>query len=297
MVTSEPSTVDTRPTAVAPRWTEIDWRPYVRDARVDGRNLRYLDYGAGPVLLLLHGLGCCWQWWLEVLPALGLQRRVIAVDLPGFGHSDVLPSPGAMTTHADGMAALIEQLGLADVAVAGHSMGGLVALELGRRRPDLVGRVILVNAGGVPMSEGRLRAVVGVIKASHALLGNDNANRALTRRPRARALLSKIAIGNSGALSRELAAEVVPLMAAPGYVEAVIAAARAVRDTNPEAVAQPTLLLWGANDPIVPVSAAEEMARRLPNPTLVVIHGTGHSPHVAKPDQFIAEVLTFTGAR
>ena len=292
-----PTTLDTPPTATAPPWTGIDWRPYIHDALIGGRSLRYLDYGAGPVLLLIHGLAGCWQWWLEVLPALGLQRRVIAVDLPGFGHSAALPPPATMATHAACVAELADVLKLTGVSVAGHSMGGLVTLEMARRRPDLVSQAILVNAGGVPMSEGRLRAVVGLINGSRALLANPAINRAIVRRPRPRAAFSKLAVGNAEALSMELAQEVVPLMASQGYVEAVIEAARAVRDTNPAAVAQPTLLLWGADDPIVTLANARDMERRLPDPTLVVIPGTGHSPFIGKPDEFLTAVLDFTRAR
>jgi pimeloyl-ACP methyl ester carboxylesterase len=287
----------TRPTASAPHWTEIDWRPFVNDAQVGGRRLRYLDYDpvpGRPALILIHGLSGCWQWWLEVLPALGRRHRIIAVDLPGFGHSDPLPSPGEMTAHAQVVAQLADQLKLDNVTVAGHSMGGLVTLELARTRPALVSSVILVNAGGVPMSEAQLRIVIAFIRASSRVIATPAINRALVRRPRARAILSKVAVGNSDAMSLELAAQVVPLMDAPGYVEAVISAGRAVRTTHPEGVHQPALLLWGEDDPIVTVANARKMERRLPNPTLVLIPGTGHSPFIGKPDAFITAVFDFT---
>ena len=54
------ATLSTPPRPVS-RWTEIDWRPRVHDRLIDGRSLRYLDYGSGPPLMLLHGLGCSWQ--------------------------------------------------------------------------------------------------------------------------------------------------------------------------------------------------------------------------------------------
>ena len=302
MATSAPEHTDSRPTAGAPHWTEIDWRPYVKDAQIGGRALRYLDYEtvpahpspAGPPLLLIHGFTGCWQWWLEVIPALGLRRRVIAVDLPGFGHSDPLPSPGAMTTQAECLADLADQLRLQDVTVAGHSMGGLVTLELARTRPDLVTKIVLVDAGGVPMPEAQLRIVVRCIRASSSLIAKPAVNRALVRRPRARAILSKVGVGNAGAMSLALAAQVVPLMDAPGSTDALLSAARAVRDANPEAVHQPALLVWGENDPIVTVRSAEEMAQRLADATLVVIPGTGHSPFIGKPDQFLIAVHDFT---
>jgi pimeloyl-ACP methyl ester carboxylesterase len=259
--------------------------------------VRYLDAGTGPVLLLIHGLGGAWQWWLEALPALIEQRRVVAVDLPGFGHSDALPPPADMATHAEVMAALCERLALEGVAVVGHSMGGLVSLELARTRPDLVDRVIMVNAGGVPMTEARLSLVIGFINASHKLLSREGVRRALARRPRARRLIARAATGRPDAFSGPLAAEVVPLMAAPGFVDAVLAAGRAVRDTEPEAVTQPVLLLWGDQDPIVPVHAAREMERRLQHPRLVLIEGSGHSPMVDQPALFVRHVLEFTEPR
>ena len=296
MATTETTFTEPRPTASAPHWTEIDWQPFIRDATVDGRRLRYLDYGAGPTLILIHGFSGCWQWWLEVLPALGLRRRIIAVDLPGFGHSEPLPSPGQMSTHAEVIAHLADRLKLSDVAVAGHSMGGLVTLEMGRTRPDLVSKLILVNAGGVPMPEAQLRIVVRFIGLSSALIANPAVNRAIVRRPRARGILSKTGVGNFGAMSIDLAGQVIPLMAAPGAADALVAAARAVRETQPEAVTQPTLLLWGANDPIVTVANAREMERRLPDAKLVLIEGTGHSPFISKPDEFITDVLDFVGA-
>jgi pimeloyl-ACP methyl ester carboxylesterase len=314
------ATIAPEDTGSAPHWTEIDWRPYIRDAQIGGRSLRYLDYDpvathrepgaphpdpgatdpdpvpANPALLLIHGLSGCWQWWLEVLPALGLKHRVIAVDLPGFGHSEQLPPPGAMTTQAACVAELADSLMLTDVTVAGHSMGGLVTLELARTRPDLVTRIILVNAGGVPMPEAQLRIVVRFIKASSSLIANPAVNRAIVRRPRARAILSKVGVGNAGAISPALAQQVVPLMNAPGSIDEILSAARAVRDTDPEAVHQPALLVWGENDPIITVRNAEEMAQRLPDAKLVLIPGTGHSPFIGKPDQFLTAVLNFTRA-
>jgi pimeloyl-ACP methyl ester carboxylesterase len=279
----------------APAWTAIDWRPHVHDRVIAGRSVRYVDYGEGPPLLLMHGLGCCWQWWLRNLPALGRTRRVIAVDLPGFGASDPLVPPAAeMTDHAAAMLALCDALGLDRVTAGGHSMGGLVALAMAALAPERVARVIMVNAGGVPMTEARLSAVVGVIRLSHAFLRRPGVLRALSRRPRLRGGLSKVAVGSRDALSGELATLVVPQMNAPGFVDAVIAAARAVRDAAPERVRCPVLLLWGDRDPIVPVSAARAMAKRLEHPTLALMPGSGHAPMVQDPEAFNRAVLEFT---
>jgi pimeloyl-ACP methyl ester carboxylesterase len=95
-------------------------------------------------------------------------------------------------------------------------------------------------------------------------------------------------------LSAELASELIPLMAAPGYLDAISAAGRAVETTEPEAVKQPMLLLWGDKDRLVPVSAAEEMLRRAPDARLVKLPGIGHSPMIEVPGETAKQILEFT---
>ena len=74
-------------------WTEVDWPEHVHDVSVLGSTTRYVDYGEGPPLLLIHGMAGSWQSWLANIPALGRHHRVITVDLPGFGGSEPL-APG-----------------------------------------------------------------------------------------------------------------------------------------------------------------------------------------------------------
>ncbi|MEA2448761.1 MAG: hypothetical protein QOG63_693, partial [Thermoleophilaceae bacterium] len=77
-----------------PDWREVNWRPHLRQLDVDGTTVNLVDYGEGspdlhPVVMI-HGLGGCWQNWLENVPRMAAEgRRVIALDLPGFGYSDM----------------------------------------------------------------------------------------------------------------------------------------------------------------------------------------------------------------
>jgi pimeloyl-ACP methyl ester carboxylesterase len=84
---------------VVTHWTAIDWRPSIRNRLVGDRRLSYVDYGSGPVLVLLHGMAASWQWWLENIPTLAQRHRIIAVDLPGCGNSETLPAPAEMSAH------------------------------------------------------------------------------------------------------------------------------------------------------------------------------------------------------
>nr|BFE86082.1 hypothetical protein GCM10020093_086830 [Planobispora longispora] len=91
--------------------------------------------GAGPPLVLLHGIGHHWQGWLPVLDRLAAERDVIAVDFPGFGVSPPLPAgtPYTAETLADAVESFCTMLGLREPHVAGNSLGGYVALELASR--------------------------------------------------------------------------------------------------------------------------------------------------------------------
>lgn len=270
-------------------WTGTDWSPYVHER--DG--VRYLDYGDGQPLVLIHGLAGSWQWWLQIVPELAERHRVIGVDLPGFGNSPALDEPPEMDTLAAVVAGLMEGLELGPAIVAGHSMGGLVTLALARDRPDLVERVVMVNAGGVPMKPAQLAAVMKVLAAVNRFLRHPAVLRALTLRPRARWLLLKGGLEDPTRMSAELASELIPLMAAPGYLDAIPAAGRAVATTEPESVQQPMLLLWGVEDRLVPLSAAREMLRRAPDARLVELAGVGHSPMIEAPERTAHEILTF----
>lgn len=272
-------------------WGAVPWEQHVRDFEHAGGRLRYCDFGDGPPLVLLHGMACCWQWWLEVLPTLGRQHRVIAVDLPGFGDSDPLPAPAEIPQHARVVADLLDHLGLDAATVTGHSMGGLVAIALADEAPDLVSRLVLVGSGGVPMSERRLTVVLTLLRASHALFTLRPVLALLARSHTARSILLGGAMQDPAAMSDELAALVAPRLDAPAFADSIRASAAAVRASRPESIRTPTSLIWGELDPLAPLHTAEEMLRRLPDGRLEVLAGVGHSPMVEAPKAFAALLI------
>lgn len=275
-------------------WTSVAWGAHVRHAHVGGRRLCYLDYGEGPALLLVHGLGGSWQAWLENIGALAAEHRVIAVDLPGFGNSDALPPPAEMASHSAALAELIEHLGLERTAVVAHSMGGLIGVRLAVDRPDLVDRLVLVNAGGIRMTAVRLALVVRSFAIFKALVGRPAALRAITRRPRLRRAVLWAMVADPRAVDPRYLAETVPLWAAPGFTGALAAGAREVVRTRPGDVRCPVLLVWGDRDRILPIAAARALAAELPDARLEVIEGVGHCPMFEAADRFNRILLDFT---
>ncbi|BDB44056.1 MULTISPECIES: alpha/beta fold hydrolase [Mycobacterium] len=280
-----------------PHWTDIDWVPAVATLRINELQVNYLDHGTGPALVLLHGMAASWQWWLENIPALAQHHRVIAVDLPGFGRSDPLTGPAEMATHARTVLDLLDHLDIQSATVSGHSMGGLVATAMFAAAPERVRSLILVDAGGVPMSQRRLAVVLVALRICTSVLRSGLVRRALTTKSWARRLALATAFRDPRVMSPHLAAQTMPHFGGPGCVDAIAAAGRAVNSTAPESITCPVLLVWGEHDAIVPPRCAHDMHERLPDSELAVFAGAGHSPMVEFPDQFNDLALRFIASR
>jgi lipase len=105
---------------------------------------------SGPLVVAAHGITSSHQAWTLIGPRLGRDHRLVAADLRGRGGSRDLPGPYGMAAHAADLAAVVGSQGGGPAVVVGHSMGGFVAVELVRRYPELVSRIVLVD-GGPPL--------------------------------------------------------------------------------------------------------------------------------------------------
>jgi pimeloyl-ACP methyl ester carboxylesterase len=134
--------------------------PRVREASLSHGPIRFVDEGRGPTLLLIHGLGGNWQNWLANLDGLVHHHRVIAPDLPGFGGSPADPGTVTMTRYADTIVELLDVLGIDSPIFIGHSMGGLLSIEVAARHSDRVAAALLVSSGGIPLTTMRHQVVL-----------------------------------------------------------------------------------------------------------------------------------------
>lgn len=119
------------------------------DKRTHGMHVVHDGPRQAPPLLLIHGSGAAGSSWRPVVPALAGRHHVIRVDLPGHGQSPPATSYD-VPAQAGRVAAVLDDLGLRHVAVAGHSSGGYIATALAEQRPDLVGSLALVSSGPSP---------------------------------------------------------------------------------------------------------------------------------------------------
>jgi len=128
-----------------PDWRQRELPIRERQVEIGGRALNFAEAGEGArALVLVHGMGGRWQHWLETIPFLAPHGRVLALDLPGFGRSQ-LPAGGvSLDGYADTAAALCRSLGVERAVVLGHSMGGPIALRFATRHEGLTEAVVLV---------------------------------------------------------------------------------------------------------------------------------------------------------
>src|SRR5436305_1135430 len=140
-----------------PDWREIDWRPHLHQIEIDGRTINYVDYGESrdghePVVFV-HGLGGCWQNWLENIPRVAATgRRTIGIDLPGFGFSEMPPEKISISDYGRAVNELCDRLDLGEVALVGNSMGGFTSAETAIQFPERAARLAPHPPAGITTS-------------------------------------------------------------------------------------------------------------------------------------------------
>jgi pimeloyl-ACP methyl ester carboxylesterase len=239
--------------------------------------------GTGPPLVLLHGIGLDRATWDPVVPLLAREREVIAVDLPGFGETPVLDG----TPTVEALAAAVEELGLERPHVVGNSLGGGIALELGRR--GWARSVCAISPIG--FAAGRERTYVQVtLKTIHAMASAlDPVADASYGGPARRTVLGSLIFARPWRVPAAAGAHMNHTTArAPGWA----ATLPAVTSWTPAMPGCPTTIAWGEHDRLLLTSRqAPRAQRRLPQARHVRLHGCGHVPMWDDPEQVARAIL------
>jgi pimeloyl-ACP methyl ester carboxylesterase len=271
------------------QWMDVDWPALTRRVPIDGRDVSVVDSGGdGPPLLFLHGLGGIWQNWLLNLPAFMRAHRVVAVDLPGFGQSEMPAGKISLPGVAHTVDALCGELGLEEPVVVGNSMGGFVGAELAVSFPTRVSKLVLVAAAGLS-TEYLLREPLLAGARAWAVLTARTGVRAeiAVSRPRLRRAALQVVVRYPERLSVPLAIELVRGANAPGFIPAFDALMRHSFRDNLERIEIPVLIVWGRNDILVPVDDAEMYEHLIgENAHSVIFEDTGHLPMLERPSRF-----------
>lgn len=247
---------------------------------VDGQRLHCAISGEGPAVLLVHGLGASSHIWDRVLPDLeGL--RAIAVDLPGCGRSlagglEDLRRVGSLLDR------LMERLGERSYLVAGHSLGGVLALELALNRPNSVRAAALINAAVRLPLLARLTSARGVGDAIFRLPAIAPASRRATR-----IYLERI-FGEPSRVTDAIVDAYCRAAEVPDYYRTMLGGLRGLsswrRLSELERLRVPTAVLWGTRDPLFPEARGRRLARLLPGAHYLPIEGCGHCPPEEAPE-------------
>ena len=243
----------------------------------------------GPAIVLLHGLGSSlhtWDDWARELDGF----RVVRLDLPGFG----LTGPDPTGDYSDArsvqvLLALLDALEIPRASLLGHSMGGRIAWQFAAAHPERVQRLVLVSPDGFasPGFEYNRKPEVPAI----ARLMTRVLPRFLLRLNLAPAFANPTLIGE-GLLDRYY-----DLLRAPGVRQAILdrTAQTLLQDPLPilARIRAPTLLLWGAQDAMIPIANAADYVRALPNSRLVTLPGVGHLPQEEAARESLRPVREF----
>ncbi|WP_284745814.1 alpha/beta fold hydrolase [Amycolatopsis sp. RTGN1] len=264
-----------------------------------GRRIRLHEQpspsGAGDeAIVLLHGIAGSAETWAPVLArCAALGRRVLAPDLPGHGESEAPRADYGLGALASTVRDVLAVSGVRHATVVGHSLGGGVAMQFAYQFPEMCDRLVLVASAGLgPEVSPVLRATA--LPGAPAVLALA-VNRVTLVIARAAARLGRRFGGSLKAETRELARHFGSL-ADPARRRAFLFIARSLIDLRGQrasaveklylAEAVPTLLVWGARDPLIPVAHGRRTAGLLPNGRLTVRENAKHFPHVSDPDGF-----------
>jgi pimeloyl-ACP methyl ester carboxylesterase len=286
-----PAPVDDYGTSGRPEWLDIDWRQHLRSITVHEARVNYIEMGDGPPVVFIHGLAGCWQNWLENIPHFARRHRTIAVDLSGFGESELPREEISIPGYGRFIDAFLGEIGVERTALVGNSMGGFIAAETAISHPSRVEKLVLVAAAGGPtLADRGSRESKRLMRAARLLQPISAAVVArrtqFVRRPRLRRwLLWKVA-RHPDRIRPELCYEVASGAGKPGFLDALQAILDYdFRDRIPD-IRCPTLIVWGVNDEIVPVADAYEYERLIPGARRVVFEDTGHVPMLERPSRF-----------
>ena len=244
-------------------------------------------------IVLLHGTSASLHTWDGWVDALKGQRRVIRLDLPGFGLTGPAPDGDYHLTRYTGfMKDVFDQLGLKQVVLAGNSFGGTVSWMTAQAYPDRVSKLVLVDAGGYPYKATSvpigfklaqipaLRPVIAnvlprrMIESSVRSVYGDPAK--VTPELIDRYYELTLREGNRGALRERF-------KQSPGGEHAELI----------KQLRQPTLILWGSQDHLIPPDNAEHFKQDIAGSQLVMFDGLGHVPQEEDPVRTVAALKTF----
>jgi pimeloyl-ACP methyl ester carboxylesterase len=275
--------------------------PTDRYTDVDGLRLRYwLEGDRGPNLVLIHGIGGAVDVWRKQFEQLPHTHRVLAIDLPGCGRSEIPANypPDTLRVLATAVREVMRQAGMEQATIIGSSLGGAVTIEFAMRWPEMAPLLVLIGPAGMSHKVAWALRLMSIRGVGELLTLPDRARTGQAIRG---------CVADPATVTAEDIDRAFEMATLPGAQDAFLRLLRAyasVRglDRNElrrlqigmRTIHAPTLVIWGEQDRILPVSAAAIALEHLPNAGLIVRKESGHLVFVEEPawfDQIVTEFV------
>ena len=272
----------------------------LQELALHGHRVAYRAAGAGPVIVLVHGITSNSSTWERVMPYLAKRFTVIAPDLLGHGESAKPRGDYSLGAYASGVRDLLVALGHDRATFVGHSLGGGVAMQLAYQFPERCERLVLVDSGGLGREVGLLlraatlpgsELLLPLLASARVLDGGRSVARVLGRIGlRTGTDVSEMARGHASLHDREARRAFVQTLRTivePG--------GQRVSATDRLYLAHhiPFLLIWGEKDTMIPVAHGRAAHREVPGSRLEVFPDAGHFPQLDEPQRFIDVIEDF----
>jgi len=259
-----------------------------KEISIYGQKIHYIEAGSGPNVILLHGLGGSSQVWQFNIGPLAEKYHVFVPDQIGFGKSDKPLVNYRIRTYVDFLDQFCKQLKIDRPTLIGNSMGGWIAAIYAATYPDRVDKLVLADAAGyAPPKDFDTRAFFGLNP---------------TTRDEMKLLSAKVfynkAFLSDAAIDQAMAAR---LGAGDGYtiksITESIIRGEDYLDNIVMKIKSPTLIVWGREDGLVPLSEGERFHKDIAGSTMIVFDQCAHVPNIEKAGEFNAAVIKFLGAQ
>lgn len=259
--------------------------------KIDSMDVHYCDEGKGVPLVLIHGVGSSLNTWDGWTDQLKTDFRIIRLDLPGFALTGPHPNKDySIHFYVSFMKTFLNELNIDTCYVAGNSLGGYITWNLAEAHPDLVKRMILLDAAGYPFSQDTIPAVFTLVQSQVA---------SLVKKVTPRFFVSQIlkeVYGDDSKITDAVVDRYYYHALREGNRDAFLDVVNAFKFTQYEklkTIHTPALIMWGAEDKWLEPHLGEQFKEDLPMSELIVYPSVGHIPMEELPIQTARDAKLF----
>lgn len=273
----------------------VPFAEYSKFADIKGVKIHYQEKGAGEPLVLIHGYTSSTYAWKDLFEPLSEKYRVISIDLKGFGFSEKPDGDYSRRAQGEIVFGLLEHLKIEKAWLAGNSMGGETALNVALNHPEKVKGLILIDSAGVNIP-GRESLAPWYLQTP--VVGQALIALSLTSDKLVREGLKKSTFDDAKISDEKVAYFHQFLKTRNGQKaarEARIQFALYPVENELGKINVPTLLIWGAEDELIPLQAGKTMNEKIKNSKLVTFENCGHLPQEEMPEKVLTEMTNFIG--